>query len=193
MSIPDNPMTGTIQRAIEGNTDAVTALYQTHAEAIYRYIAYRVPTETDAEDLTADVFLKMVEGLSDYRITGAPFEAWLYRIASARVADFHRRAARRPQIEISDSEADSDPLPEEQLEYGQELDTLKDALQQLSDEQQNVLILRFVEHKSHKEVADLMGKSVTAVKSIQHRALTRLSQLLGADDKARHYLRGTHG
>lgn len=179
-----------VRQAKAGNSQAVAALYQQYATAIYRYIYYRVPTSSDAEDLTAEVFLKMVEGLPKYNITGAPFEAWLYRIAAARVADFHRRAHQRPQDELSEHLADYVPLPEEQLQETQEAEVLRQMLRQFSEEDQNILILRFVERKSHKDVASLLGKTVSAVKSAQHRALVLLADRMGAEGKIRHYLRG---
>jgi RNA polymerase sigma-70 factor, ECF subfamily len=179
----------TIHQAKKGNTEAVAMLYQQHVPAIYRYIAYRVPTTTDAEDLTAEVFLRMVEGLPEYQPRGVPFEAWLYRIAAARIADFYRR--KQLASELSEELTDSKPLPEEALQHAQELDMLRGVLRQFSDEEQNILILRFVERKSHKDVADILGKSVTAVKSAQHRALIQLAALFG-EEKVRHYLRGEH-
>jgi RNA polymerase sigma-70 factor (ECF subfamily) len=180
-----------VQRAQKGDSAAMAQLYQTYAQKIYRYVAYRVSSSADAEDLTAEVFVKMVEALPSYRWTGAPFESWLYSIASARVIDFRRRASRRPQSELSEAMDDDDPLPEQQLQESQEVDHLRQALQQLTDEQQAVLVLRFIERKSHQEVADLIGKSVSAVKSIQHRALIELTAHLGHDEKVRHYLRGS--
>ena len=101
-----------IERARTGDTDAVAALYRLHAPAIFRYIAYRVPTEADAEDLTAEVFLRMVEGLPAYRSEGAPFEAWLYRIAAARVADaLESRHDASSAILLAPIEASIIPLP----------------------------------------------------------------------------------
>lgn len=181
----------TIKRAQEGDADAITALYQAHVELIYRYIAYRVPSEADAEDLTAEVFVKMVEGLPSYRQTGAPFASWLYSIASARVIDFRRRAARRPQSELVENLSADEPTPEARYQEDEEARILRGALSQLSEEQQTVLLLRFIERKSHQEVAALVGKTETAVKSIQHRALIQLASLLGSEDKVRHYLRGS--
>ncbi len=179
-----------IRRAQQGDAEAVAELYRTHAQAVYRYIAYRVANLADAEDLTAEVFLKMVEGLPAYRFTGAPFEAWLYRIAAARIVDYRRRAARHPQAELAESLADGAPFPEEQVQQRGEFEVLREALQQLSDEHQTILILRFIENRSHKEVASILGKTVTAVKTAQYRALTQLAALLGSPQKARHYLRG---
>lgn len=182
-----------IQRAQRGDQAAIAALYEAHAQKIYRYVVYRVPTVHDAEDLTAEVFVRMVEGLPTYRITEAPFEAWLYRIAAARIADWYRRHKRHPQVELTETLKTSDPQPEDNILREQEIDTLREAVQQLNEEQQSVLILRFVERRSHEETAEIMGKSVSAVKSIQHRALTRLASILGSEGKVRHYLRGGHG
>ncbi|MEO8396016.1 MAG: sigma-70 family RNA polymerase sigma factor [Chloroflexota bacterium] len=179
-----------VRQAQHGDASAVETLYQHHIEAIYRYIYYRVSSQRDAEDLTAEVFVKMVEGLSGYRFTGAPFEAWLYRIASARVIDYHRRNRRRPESDLDESLADTSIHPEDQIQRRQEIETLRNALRQLSDDEQTLLILRFVEHRSHIEAADIMGKTPTAVKAMQHRALIRLAGLLGSEEKVRHYLRG---
>ncbi|HEX2623570.1 MAG TPA: sigma-70 family RNA polymerase sigma factor [Phototrophicaceae bacterium] len=179
-----------ILQARQGKREAIAQLYQMHTQKIYRYIAYRVTNDADAEDITAEVFVKMVEGLHTYQITGAPFEAWLYRIASARIIDFRRRGKHRQHDEISETMSDDDSTPEEYLLEHQEVETLRQALNQLSDEQQGILVLRFIERKSHQEVADILGKSITAVKSIQHRALTQLARNLGSEAKVRHYLRG---
>lgn len=179
-----------VGRAQQGDTSAIEALYQRYAQSVYRYIYYRVSSTADAEDLTAEVFVKMVEGLPKYRFTGAPFEAWLYRIAAARVIDHRRRGRRRPQAELTEAMADNAALPEEEIQHAQEVETLRQAFSQFNDEEQTLLILRFVERKSHQEVADILGKSPAAVKSMQHRTLIRLAALLGSEEKVRHYLRG---
>lgn len=186
-----------VRQAQQGDREAVAALYRLHASAIYRYMIRRVPTAADAEDLTAEVFVRMVESLPAYEITRAPFEAWLYRIAAFRVADYYRRR-RRVQQEVLDDTledvlVDEQPLPEEQFLDGQQIALLRDALHQLPDEHQTILILRFVERKTHEEVAALLNKSVPAIRNAQFRALSRLTELLGQQRKYRHYLRGRHG
>jgi RNA polymerase sigma-70 factor (ECF subfamily) len=158
--------------------------------AITRYIAYRVSDDALVEDLTAEVFLRMVEGLPAYQVMGVPFEAWLYRIAAARVADYYRARQRHPEEALSESLHSSQTPAETHLQESQELDELRAALSQLSEEHQTILILRFVERKSHEEVAAIMGKSVRAVATAQHRALRRLADLLGTDKLSRHYIRG---
>lgn len=178
-----------IQRAKQGDKAAVSQLYERYVDRIYRYVAYRVPLE-DAEDLTAEVFVRMVEGIGNFEYTGAPFESWLYRIASARIADFHRIRARKPQDEIDENMSDSTPQPEELLLDEQDQQRVREALLQLDEDDQQLLILRFVERKSHKEVADILEKNEAAIRTAQHRALKKLAKLLGTDSKAPHYLRG---
>lgn len=179
-----------IKRAQKGDSEALTTLYKMYVERIYRYIFYRVTLETDAEDLTAEVFVKMVESLPSYKYTGAPFESWLYRIASARVIDFRRRHKIRNHDELPETLSDERPSMEENLQERDEVKQLREALAQLTQEQQQILVLRFIERKSHSDVAAIIGKSESAVKSIQHRALHKLAELLGSPEKARHYLRG---
>lgn len=182
-----------IRQAQRGDREAVATLYRIHVRRIYRYIATRVPSEKDAEDLTAEVFVRMVEALPGYQILGAPFEAWLYRIAASRVADFYRSSVKHRSEDLPETLSDDALSFEETLAEEQDIDLLRRALRQLPDEHQTILILRFVERKSHEEVAMLLGRSVTAVKSAQHRALSRLTELLGSNRKARHYIRGDHG
>lgn len=178
-----------IKQAKNGDKTAIATLYEDNVDKIFRYIAYRVP-QSDAEDLTAEVFVRMVEGLRGFVYTGAPFEAWLYKIAAARVADFFRKHGKRQHDEIDESLTDSKPLPEERLSEKQEHKRLREALSQLSEEEQRLLILRFVERRSHEDVAKIIGKNSAAIRTAQHRALKKLAQLLDAGDKQRHYLRG---
>jgi RNA polymerase sigma-70 factor (ECF subfamily) len=185
--LPDQVL---IEQARQGDSEAVAALYRRYVRAITRYIAYRVSDDALVEDLTAEVFLRMVEGLPAYQVMGVPFEAWLYRIAAARVADYYRARQRHPEEALSESLHSSQTPAETHLQESQELDELRAALSQLSEEHQTILILRFVERKSHEEVAAIMGKSVRAVATAQHRALRRLAELLGTDKLSRHYIRG---
>ncbi|MEO0596131.1 MAG: sigma-70 family RNA polymerase sigma factor [Chloroflexota bacterium] len=173
-----------IRQAKRGNRQAISVLYRAHSDMIYRYILVRVNDKMLAEDLTADVFTKMVEGLSSYRLTGAPFEAWLYRIASARVVDHRRKQTYRQHSEINETSLVSEQSPEDRILEKQEAATLQYALTRLNEQDRLVIMMRFVERKSHKEVADLLGKSEVTVRSIQHRALSRLATEMGLEDKS---------
>jgi RNA polymerase sigma-70 factor (ECF subfamily) len=186
----ETPEHDLIRRAQTGDADAVASLYRQYVAAITRYVGYRVADEAVVEDLTAEVFLQMVEGLPRYRITGAPFEAWLYRIAAARVADYYRSAGREQTEASLETIRSSQPSLELRIQQREELDALRAALRELSDEHQTILILRFVERKSHQEVAHIMNKSTRAIATAQHRALKKLAERLGTNKTGRHYIRG---
>ena len=180
-----------VQQAQQGNREAVTSLYRFFAPKMFRYLIRRLPTNEDAEDVLGEVFVSMVEGLGTYRDTGAPFEAWLYRIASHRTIDFYRRNKRAQDEELSDLLSSGEDLPEEQLISDENLQAMRAAIQHLPEEHQTILILRFIERKTHDEVAEILGKSPSAIRTAQFRALSQLSELLG-QTKARHYLRGRY-
>lgn len=180
-----------IHKAQAGDKQAVAALYEAFVDRIYRFLALRVDA-SDAEDLTAEVFLIMVRSLPSYRPSDVPFEAWLYRIAANRANEFHRRRYRAPQVPLDDNHRDDTPTQEETLEAKEDAAALAHALRRLPAEQQTVLILRFVERMSHQAVAALLKKKPQTVKNIQHRALRQLAQWLNIH-KQRHYLRGESG
>lgn len=166
-------------RAIEGDGDAFGILYGHYQDAIYRYIFVRVGNTAEAEDLTEDVFVRAWEALPNYHPTQHPFKSWLYRIAHNLIVDHYRK---RKPVNLVDEELQSSPvmtsLPEEIVEVGQEAHILAMAIQQLTEEEQQVIVLRFVDGLSHQEVAEVIGKSEGASRVIQHRALLTLNRYL---------------
>lgn len=180
---------GLIARAKQGDKNAVSVLYEGYAQAIFRYISYRVESDMVAEDLTADVFLRMVQGLPRYADSGAPFGAWLYRIAASQIAD-HHRGKRHAAAPLSDEQPSDDTDPFGKTAKAQEQAHLRKALASLPEEYQTLLILRFMQGLPHAEVASILDKSDAAIRVMQHRALKALAKVLGADSKARSYLRG---
>ena len=186
----DTPDHILIQQAQQGDSDAVAALYQRYVDRVTRYVSYRVSNPMSIEDLIAEVFLDMVERLPRYKYTGAPFEAWLYRIAQGKVADHYRKIERHPEAALTEL-IENDQVPIEiDLLRAEEFEKLREALQQLSEEYQLILILRFVERRTHEEVANVLEKSPAAVATAQHRALKQLATLLGTEKDTRHYIRG---
>jgi RNA polymerase sigma-70 factor (ECF subfamily) len=131
-----------------------------------------------AEDLTASVFLKALESLPTYEPGASPFVAWLYRIASARVVDHWRQQKRHAEVLLDESLVGREPQPGELLEAEADWSTAIDLLARLTDDQQDVLILRFIGEMSLTQVAETLGKTVGAAKAIQHRALASLARLL---------------
>ncbi len=167
-----------ILQAKQGDKQAIAELYTGHVDAIYRYIWPRVRDEAIAEDLTAQVFLKALEGLPGYEPSGKPFLAWLYRIAYARVVDHWRKQDRRATLPLDDTLPAREPRPGELLEVEDDWITAIDLLAQLTDDQQEVLMLRFIGEMSLSEVAETLGKTLGATKAVQHRALASLARLL---------------
>jgi RNA polymerase sigma-70 factor (ECF subfamily) len=169
-----------IQRARQGDLAAVSELYNLHVDRIYQYVRYRTGDDQTAEDITAEVFLRALESLGRYNDQGAPFIAWLYRIAHARIIDYWRSSKRRQTAPLDD------PLLQDGLVTTDEaIDVdfvqhrlLRSALRQLTEDQQNVIILKFMQGLSNAEIAQVLGKTEGAVKSLQRRALETLARLL---------------
>ncbi len=133
-----------------------------------------------AEDITSDVFVRALEGLKSFEYRGVPFSAWLYRIARDRVIDYYRRSSRqKAAVALDESLHATVESPEQAVLHGFELQELQGALEQLTEEQRLVVVLRFLGGKSLEEVARQLGKTEGAVKSLQHRALAALGRALG--------------
>ena len=168
-----------IARAQRGDKKAISTLYTTHLQSIYKYVRYRVDTDAQAEDITSDVFLRMVRELPRYQVTGAPFRAWLYRIAYNCIVDIYRRPVTDGLTdEISENLPGDTDDPFQVLALAEDHDQLRRALSSLSPDYQNVLVLRFINDVPHAEVAEIMGKSEANARVLQHRALKALANAL---------------
>lgn len=182
-TVPETDETTLVQRARRMEGAAISALYRRHVQAIYRYIYHRVGDAQIAEDLTAEVFVRAIEGLPNYQPRGIPFAAWLYRIAQARIADHFRQKQRTGTIGIEGDLPSGEDSPLAVVERSFRQERLREAINQLTPDQQHVIILKFVEDLSNSEVAQILGKTEGAVKSLQHRALKTLHRLMGRFDE----------
>lgn len=181
---PPSPLTLETEKKLvaqsqQGDQDAFAALYRNYVQAIYRYCFFRVQDNDHAEDLTADVFLKAVDGLPRYNERGLPFGAWLFRIAHDRVIDFYRKTGRRPVTELTEDFVGEDPSPDLSIEIAESHDRLYEAISHLTDEQQAVIQFRFMENWSLEDTGRMMNKSANAIKALQHRALQSLQRYFG--------------
>lgn len=156
--------------------DAVGELYDRHHESIFRYVRSRVHDQGLAEDLTGEVFTRMVAGLPGYRLRGNPFRAWLYRIARNLVVDQYRKEGGRMSVPLYYAEGIGgvEGNPDAIIEHKLTLQQVRHALAELDLSQQEVVVLRFLLGLSLREVAQTLGKTVAAVKSLQHRGLKAL-------------------
>ncbi len=170
-----------IRAAQRGDQNAFAALYRAYVDRIYRYILFRVESAQTAEDLTAEVFLRMVEGLPSYEDRNMPLLVWLYRIAHARVVDHYRRYKRTAEQASLDSvEIRADLDLDSDLVSSYRADQLRIALSHLTDAQRQVVILRFIEGYNLEATAQAMNKTVDAIKALQYRALQALAAALRA-------------
>ncbi len=156
--------------------DAFGELYERNVERIYRYIYYRVGNEADAEDLTARTFHQALASISRYVDRGAPFAAWLYRIAHNLVANHHRSGKRWQLASLEDQELLGKPAdaPEPAAETQERASALWAAIRRQPEERQRLLILKFADCLSNDEIGRLMGRTESSIKSLYFRTLKAL-------------------
>jgi RNA polymerase sigma-70 factor (ECF subfamily) len=168
----------------KSSSDAFGVLYDRHLRRIYNYVYYRIGQKAEAEDLTERVFMQALENLPRYQNRGAPFSAWLFRIAHNLVANWHRDTGRHPSAPLDDAgereDQRADPFgdalsSEEQRE-------LREAVGRLPADRQMLLQMKFVEERSNLEIAQHMGRTEGAVKALLHRTVVTLRSDLSAKE-----------
>ena len=173
----------TLVRRARRDAAAFGALYERFVDRIYNYIFYRVGDVAEAEDLTARVFYRALGHIDEYQSRGAPFAAWLYRIAHNLVANWYRDRSRHPNIRLDDIAllAARGGGPHDLAERGEETQTLLRAIRKLPAERQQLLILKFGDELSNAAIARIMGRSEGAIKSLYQRTLVALRNELTED------------
>jgi RNA polymerase sigma-70 factor (ECF subfamily) len=166
-----------VERAQRGDRSALEELYLLHFDRIYGYLHMSVGTRHDAEDLTTQTFVKMLEAIGRFQWRSVPFSAWLFRIAHNLAMD-HFRANRRwqPEEEIPESAHGEENSAEEEALASLGQTSMLALIDRLSPEQRQVLTLKFVFRFSNAEAASILDKTEGAVKSLQHRALASLQK-----------------
>ncbi len=151
-------------------------LYERYVRNIYAYIYFRTGNHHDAEDLTARVFHRALIHIETYVERGVPFQAWLYRIAHNLVANWHRDRNRRKVVPLDEFIAAGlrSEAPEDTTESQDEKERLVEAIRQLPEERQQLLVLKFVDRLSNQEIGEIMDRSEGAIKSLYHRTLLAL-------------------
>ncbi len=168
-----------IENAIRGRASAFGSLYDYYQPKIYRFVLIKVGRREDAEDLTHQVFLSAFQNIKNYKDLGYPFSSWLYKIARNQVIDFYRTRKQEASLEKIDPEyfvvpATAHLVAEERME----MNRVQDGIKKLKPEYQDVVIMRFVEDMSIKDVAKTLDKSEGAIKLLQHRAIKELKKIL---------------
>ena len=175
----DADLRRTVALAQQGDREALEALYLIHFDRIYSYLHMSVGNRHDAEDLTTQTFVKMLESIDRFKWRSAPFSAWLFRIAHNLAMD-HFRASRRwqPEEEVPEPDVPEGSAAEDEALESIGRKSMLEMIESLSPDQQQVLTLKFVFNFSNAEAATILGKTEGAVKSLQHRALVSLQKQL---------------
>lgn len=173
-------LAGLVKRAKNGDVESFGTIYDLCLDDIYRYVFYRVGARQDAEDVTEDVFIRAFRGLDRYEIREVPFAAWLFRIAHNTVADHYRRQGARLDTtgDMTAVPEPADPEAHAALGAGLAAEDLAALIGRLTAEQQQVIILRFIEGLKIDEVASITGRTAEAIKALQHRALAALRKTM---------------
>ena len=166
-----------VRRAQQHDHEAFAQLYEEHFDKIYRYVTLKIGNETEAEDVTQQVFLNALQSIPSFKWKGIPFSAWLFRIAHNQVVDYLRKK-KRIAVPLDESLASNDNNPQSVAEHKLDIEQLLLATRQLTEAQREVISLRFTSELSIAQVAKVMGKSQGAVKALQHSAIVALRKAL---------------
>jgi RNA polymerase sigma-70 factor, ECF subfamily len=160
-------------------------LYEKYFELVYAYVVRRVRSRQETEDLTAELFHKALRSLPRFKWTGAPFASWLFRIASNMIADRAKREAREQRVEVDEDSATSAASRlQSSVEEVERRARLFRLVGELNHDQRQVVMMRFAEEKTIREIAQTLGRSEGAIKQLQFRALTNLrAKLAGKSDE----------
>lgn len=167
-----------VDKAIDGDGYAFGSLYDMYVDRVYRHIYYRVGNVSDAEDLTQQAFIKAWQAIGRYKKTASPFIAWLIKISHNLVVDFYRTRKSVAEINFDTvtSEPETDPVNITETHFGQQ--EIRRAINKLQGDQQQVILMRFIEGFSYREIAASLGKSEGAIRVILHRGLLKLKTIL---------------
>ncbi len=167
-----------VRRAQQHDQAALTQIYEENFDRIYRYIVLKIGERTEAEDMTQQVFLSAFKSISSFKWKGAPFSAWLFRIAHNRIVDYLRKKSKQVTVPLNESLASGSSNPGTEAERNLEIADLVAATQKLTGAQREVISLRFAGGLPIAEVARIMGKSQGAIKALQHSAVAALRRVM---------------
>ncbi len=173
-----------IRQAQQGNPEYFGLLYDHYSAPIYRFVFLKVSNKMETEDLVHEIFLSAWKNIDDYDHLGFPFSSWLYRIARHRIIDYYRTRKVNLAIDTVGEEnfQINNPI-EKQIDQELGLNKIKVALKELNEDQQTVLIMRFVEDLSYSEIAAALNKNEGAIRLIQHRAIQNLKKIIQSNEQ----------
>lgn len=176
----DSGVRNLVKKAKSRDPDAFGLLYDEYVDQIFRYVYYKVGNFAESQDLTGQTFLKAFENIDSYEMRDVAFSSWLYRIAHNLVVDYFRKVSKRESVPIEEQP----PAPSNRgnpvdiVMAEMDSERLYKAMQKLTHNQREVLVLKFIDNLSNSRVSEIMGISVGAVKSAQKRGLLSLNRIL---------------
>jgi RNA polymerase sigma-70 factor (ECF subfamily) len=171
-----------VSRAIKGDGEAFSLLYEEYFDKVYRYIYLRLGNQAEVEDLTQEVFVKALEAIGSYKWRDLPFASWLFRIARNHMIDHLRKESKVEKIAWDDNMARvEEPNPALVAEQRLEIEELRENIKKLSPAQRAVISLRFGGGLSVAEVAKVLGKRPGTVKALQHSGIVALRKMMLVD------------
>ncbi len=167
-----------VDQAKSGDPEAFARLYDAYVERVTRYIYFRVSEESDTEDLVSQVFLKAWENLDRYKIGSSPFIAWLYTIARNLMIDHYRTKKDALPLEEAVAFPSEMEMPDEEAQTRFDLQAMRDALQFLTSDQQQALILKYIAGLPNDSIAKIMNKQEGTIRGLQMRGLQTLAKYM---------------
>lgn len=167
-----------MRQAKSGDEEAFARLYDGYVERIYRFVYFRTSDDTATEDLVSQVFLNAWQNLDRYKTGSSPFIAWLYAIARNLVIDHYR--SKRETVPLEEAAALPSDLqsPDEEVQLRFDLEAMRDALQSLSADQQQVLVLKYIAGLPNENIARIMNKREGTIRGLQMRGLQVLAKYM---------------
>ena len=178
-----------VKSAQAGDSHAFGTLYDQYSAQIYRFIIVKVSTRQEAEDLTHEVFLSAWQKLPGFKIQKFPFSSWLYRIARNRVIDYYRTQKNHFSVDELVGSLEEEflrvrAIQGEDLNLKLEMEQVLSAIEELTEDQREVIEMRFIQDLSPKEIAEITKKKEGTIRILQHRATKKLQKVLENKENA---------
>lgn len=175
----------TIRKASEGDREAFASIYHRYFDDVYKFIYWNTGSREEAEDLTEEVFYRVLKYIDRYEEKKASFKSWIFRIARNLVIDHFRSSSRRTRAELDERAEEGAGDFQEGLEAAEERREVRRALRILTEEQRQVVVMKYFLEMDNAEIAEVLGKREGAVNALHHRAIRRLQDFLGSEKLSR--------
>jgi len=182
---PQNEVSDLVRKAQEGDQSSFALLYERFFDQIFRYVSFKTGSPTEAEDITGEVFVRMIESIHRFKWQGHPFSSWLFRIAPNLIVDYFRKKGKKALVPL---EGSADNLQSAHVDVDRRIDLeiamdeIRRAMEGLTDLQREVISMRFAGGLSVAETARAIGKKDNAIKALQHAGLKKLRMTLAAEN-----------